>query len=92
MNVKEALLKCLSSSDEVSFGRTMSAIAFLSCILWDTFFVCYAAYKLDLTHMGIHDILPTSEQRRGQVWFCGACYGINKITEIFSAFSKRNDA
>ncbi len=89
MNLKDALLKCLSSSDEVSFGRTMSAIAFLSCILWDTSFVLYAMFKLDLTHMGIHDILPTSEQLQGQIWFCGACYGINKITEIFSAFSNR---
>ena len=89
MNLKDALLSCLSSSEDVSFGRTMSAIAFLSCILWDTFFVVFAAYRLDLTHMGIHDILPTSEQLQGQVWFCGACYGINKITEIFSAFSNR---
>jgi hypothetical protein len=89
MNFKDLLVKCLSSSDEVSFGRTMSAIAFISCILWDTFFVIFAAYKLDFAHMVIRDILPTSEQLQGQVWFCGACYGINKITEIFSAFSKR---
>jgi hypothetical protein len=84
------LSKCLSSSDEASFGRTMSAIAFVACILWDTFFVGFAAHKLNLSVMNIHDILPTSEQLQGQVWFCGACYGINKITEIFSAFAKKN--
>jgi len=89
MNFKEALLKCLSSSDEVSFGRTMSAIAFLACILWDTFFVGYAAFKLDFGHMLIRDILPPADVLQGQVVFCGACYGINKLTEILSAFSKR---
>jgi hypothetical protein len=83
------ITKCLSSSDEASFGRTMSGIAFLACMLWDTFYVGFAAHRLDVSHMNIHDVLPTSEQLQGQVLFCGACYGINKITEIFSVFSKR---
>lgn len=87
IDLKGALKQCLSSSDGVSFGRTMSGIAFLACILWDTFFVGLAAYKLNFSAMGIHDILPTSEQLRGQVYFCAACYGINKVTEIVSTIS-----
>lgn len=92
MNFKDAILKCLSSSDEVSFGRTMSAVAFLSCLAWDFFFVGFAAYKLDLTHMNIQDILPSTDRLLGQVQFCAACYGINKITEIASAFAKKWNA
>lgn len=83
------IIKCLSSSDEVSFGRTMSAVAFLSCILWDTFFIGFAAYKLDLTHMAVQDILPSQSILSGQVGFCAACYGINKITEILSFFGRK---
>lgn len=82
------LKKCLSSSDEVSFGRTMSGIAFLFIIGWDTFFVVYASVHCDLTKMNIHDILPTSEQLIGQVKFCAACYGINKVTEVITAFAQ----
>jgi hypothetical protein len=89
MNFKDLLTKCLSSSDEVSFGRTMSAIAFLSCILWDTFFVGFAAFKFDFHFMTVHDILPTDTQLIGQVQFCAACYGINKVTEIIAAFAQR---
>lgn len=89
MSFKDIIIKCLSSSDEVSFGRTMSAIAFTSCILWDTFLVGFAAWKFNAT-MNVHDILPTSEQLRGQVTFCGACYAINKVTEIMSGFSSAN--
>ena len=92
MNFKDAILKCLSSSDEVSFGRTMSAVAFLSCLAWDFFFVGFAAYKLDFTHMNIQDILPSTDRLLGQVQFCAACYGINKITEIASAFAKKWNA
>lgn len=89
MSIKDAIIKCLSDSNEVSFGRTMSATAFLACLSWDTFFVVFAALKFDIAHMSVHDILPNSDQLWGQVTFCGACYGINKITEIASAFSKR---
>jgi hypothetical protein len=91
MSLKDALIKCLSSSDEVSFGRTMSAIAFIACILWDTFFVGFAAWKFNVLTMNVHDILPASEQLRGQVTFCAACYAINKVTEIMSAFGSRNN-
>jgi hypothetical protein len=85
---KQLLIKCLSSSDEVSFGRTMSAIAFLACILWDTFFVALAAYKLDFHFMTIHDVLPTNDQLLGQVKFCAACYCITKISDCVSMFRK----
>ena len=84
MAFKDLLVQCLSSSDEVSFGRAMSAVAFSACILWDTFFVLFAAYRLDFNHMSIHDILPSSEALQGQVVFCASCYGINKVTEILS--------
>lgn len=87
MSFKDAILKCLSSSDEVSFGRAMSGIAFLACILWDTFFVGFAMHKFYFQAMNIHDVLPSSEQLIGQVKFCAACYGINKVTELISAFS-----
>lgn len=89
MSLKDAIINCLSSSNEVSFGRTMSAIAFLACLSWDTFAVGFAAHKLGYPGMSIHDILPTSDQLQGQVLFCAACYGINKLTEIISAFTKK---
>lgn len=87
MDFKTALQKFLSSSDEVSFGRTMSFIAFMMCLGWDTFFVGFAAHKLDLHLMNIHDILPTSEQLQSQLYFCAGTYGINKFTELASAFA-----
>lgn len=89
MFLKDAILKCLSSSDEVSFGRAMSGIAFLACILWDTFFVGFAAHKFNIQLMNVHDILPTSEQLIGQAEFCSACYGIHKVTELVTAFANR---
>lgn len=89
MGFKDLIVKCLSSSDEVSFGRAMSAIAFVSCILWDTFFIGYAACHLNWDHMVIQDILPSTERLLGQVKFCAACYGINKITEIASVIANK---
>ena len=69
----------------------MSAIAFIACILWDTFFVGFAAHKLgNFEHMVISDILPTSERLMGQAYFCGACYGVTKIGDIITAFRKPN--
>lgn len=82
MSFKDLLAKCFSSSDEVSFGRTMSAIAFMACMLWDTFFIAYAAYKYNPAIMRIADILPTAEMLKGQLMFCAGCYGITKIGDI----------
>lgn len=88
MTIKEALAKCLSNSDEVSFGRTACAISTLCCLAWDTFFVAFAAHKLDFNHMQIKDILPPEDILRGQVMFCAAFYSITKIGDLANAFSQ----
>jgi len=88
MNFRDALIKCFSASDEVSFGRVASGLALIACLSWDTFFVIFAALKLDLHLMNIHDILPTTDQLHGQILFCSGAYAINKATELVTAFSQ----
>lgn len=78
MKPSEFIQKCLSSSGEVSFGRTASLLSLVFCLGWDTAFVWFAMRHLNFERMSIHDVLPSATALAAQGVFCTLFYGINK--------------
>ena len=82
MSISDFVTKCLSSSGDISFGRTASALTLMFCLGWDSAFVWFSMKHLDLAHMTIHDVLPSAGALIAQAGFCTIFYGVNKASAL----------